>query len=146
MDFTNAIGKQLTTFQSQIRKNMVKYDVNASGRTSKSIEVLADDSSGLLVASKVMVNTEKGVAPSARGKYNGFYAIREWAGIKLGVTNTAIIARITWNIKDFGTLLFQRGGRTTIYTDLITNPTNYKPMENEISTQILSEINNIFKQ
>ena len=143
MDFTNAIGKQLTVFQSQIRKNMVKYDVNASGRTSKSIEVLADDSSGLLVASKVMVNTEKGVGPKSNV---GFNSIREWAGIKLGVTNTAIIARITWNIKDFGTLLFQRGGRTTIYTDLITNPTNYKPMENEISTQILSEINNIFKQ
>lgn len=148
MDFTNEIGGFLSDLQTQIKKNMVKADAVASGKTYKSVDFKAEDVSGLLFANDVINKIETGTPPKRLGGEVDFYGILDWVRVRqIGdlTYEKATAGRITHSIRQRGTLTYQMGGRTDIFTDLIDNPKTYDPFIESVADSIFNELNNMFE-
>jgi hypothetical protein len=111
----------------RIKSNLDTTGTTASGRTKDSIEVVAIDGELTIYGRRFFEGVETG-RPAGKIPYKFQDIIRQWMDDK-GIAdqfgqkewqkrNAAYL--IAQKIKDSGTKLYRDGGRTSIYTDVIT--------------------------
>ena len=116
MSYTKTINDYLEALALDIRANMARLDVNATGRTSRSIEVTTKLNTGQLLASSVLEATETGNPPAGQGGGIKLDAAELWIQVR-GLSLNAY--GLKNRIDKQGTQLFQAGGRTSIYTEVV---------------------------
>jgi len=105
---------------AEIRANMASEGVNATGKTSQSLEAVTTESSMTILGRKSFTWVEQGRRP---GRKPPFSPILEWVEAKgIGGTNPVAMAwRIVNKIGREGSVTFSGADRRSIFTDLITD-------------------------
>ena len=143
MTTTDIIKQVLDKMVAQIRSNLESTNTNASGRTSDSLRVEVDATSGRIYGRRYFRGVEQGRA-GGRVPRNFHSIIRQWI-LDKGLTYQAIpykrkpsakwqpkytpeerglrqmASAIARTIEKSGTSLYRRGGRTDIFTNVIEN-------------------------
>lgn len=105
---------------AEIRANMVSEGVNASGKTSNSLEYEATDNSLTIRGAKSFTWVEQGRRP---GTPPPFPPILEWVEAKLGLSGKEAVG-VAWavvkSIGERGSVTFKGYDRRSVFTDLIT--------------------------
>ena len=144
ISFEPEIYDYLQNQKKAIQTNLRDQDVNATGETSKSIYVVAFEDEGELLAYESLQSTETG---SPEGTKVDMSALMEWVGIRIN-PDPSVLAAITNNIAnkimEDGTRLYQKGGRETIYTNVIENPKATSKLGSDISVKIANFVTNLF--
>ena len=141
MTNTDIIKQVLEKMVAQIRSNLQSTGTNASGRTSDSLKVEVDATSGRIYGRRYFRGTEQGRA-GGRVPRNFNAIIRQWI-LDKGLTYSAIpykrqpsaswqpkytpqerglnamASAIAHTIEKSGTSLYRRGGRKDIFTNVI---------------------------
>jgi hypothetical protein len=148
IDFKQDIDFFLSNISKQIKTNMGKVDAVASGVAIRNVDVNSYASEGDLITVDYIHNLETGTPPKNLGGGVAFPEILKWVQFKnIGSAKyeTLTAGRITKSINEKGTLLYQRGGRTTIFTDLLTNERTYDPLILAVQKTTLESIKELFK-
>ena len=105
---------------AEIRANMVSEGVNATGKTSQSLEAKTTDSTMIILGRKSFTWVEQGRRP---GTPPPFSPILEWVEAKgIGGNNPVAMAwRVVNKIAKSGSVTFSGADRRKIFTDLITD-------------------------
>lgn len=135
--FEQAISDLLEYYAIEIKRNFVDQNVNATGRTSRSIEIDADGSEGNLLAGEAIRETEEGTAPKSEGGGISLAAAQLWIDVKPAEINVYALYN---RINKKGTRLFEEGGRTSIFTDVINNGTTEDVFLNNIATEATTNL------
>lgn len=147
MEFKNEIGLFLNGLRKKIQANIVKADAVASGAVLRTMVVNEYPTEGDLIATDYIQNIETGTPPQSAGGGVSYPDILKWVEFK-GIANNyekVAAARITKSINESGTLLYKKGGRTNIFTDLLSNEKTYDPIISEVKNKVISDIAEIFK-
>jgi hypothetical protein len=137
----------------ELQAMMVSTGANASGRTSKSLEVITrntDTSVGMSIQGGIGWKfVEQGRGATRRSGDGAVYkAIKQWIDDKgitpeTGVSKDALAFLITRAIHQRGTLLNLLGERREVYTNVITDQYIDKIVNeigNEVQVQVASDI------
>lgn len=145
LSFEAEIFEYLNTKKKAIQKNLKEQDVNATGKTSKSIYIVESEFEGELLASSSLESTESG---TPAGVEPLFSALKEWVSARIDPDPSyldMITSRIGRTIREEGSRLWQRGGRETIFTNEIKDKKAQTDMGIKISKKIAKFTANLFK-
>lgn len=142
------LSDNLTTIQKNIRKEMERKGVNASGETSKSIEVEVKSNEGILWANSYLAVLEDG-RQAGKVPYDFQAILLKWAkakGLTFGTQQEANrFAYLTAKkIERMGTQLY-RGQGAKINLDKIINE-SMEQLSNEVSGFYEAEIDNLLRE
>ena len=125
-DYKWAMHGYLTAMYRQIQANLRDKEINATGYTSRSLEVDVYErgARGTLWADQNLYNTESGTPPKNRGGLVSFDDIREWMDAKNIAPSdareaNAMAGAITAKILAMGSITYRKGGRTDVFSDVV---------------------------
>lgn len=142
------IHKELESWIVKIRHNLERnrsgYRTNASGTASKSLHVQSEGNKFRIRAVDYFPHTERGYdgknPPAPINLPDKIYQWSKEKGIYFQSENNRFYfaMAVSKNIEERGTKLYQLGGTTEIYTDVINEglPILEKKLNNEFSKQI----------
>lgn len=151
IDISKILTSALSDARERIRQNLASTGTNASGRTSASLEILVDDTSGTLLGRQAFGTVEKG-RKAGRVPYGFKDIIYQWMQDK-GVhaerkgrlsqrdVDMTMAYHIAKKIEREGSKLYRTGGRTDIYSNVL--PLTIERVRNEVSEMYLITINSI---
>lgn len=155
---TDIIKQVLDKMVSQIKANLASTNTNASGRTSDSLRVEVDSTSGRIYGRRYFRGVEQGRA-GGRVPRNFDAIIRQWI-LDKGLTYSAIpykrqpsaswqpkytpeerglnqmASAIAHTIEKSGTSLYRSGGRKDIFTNVIEEN---KPILAKLATKLFTD-------
>jgi hypothetical protein len=126
MDFSKPIEKYLSDMKKSIRQNLTVKGINASKRTYDSVSYAGEYDVGFLWAIRNLHTTETGTASKKRGGVVSFGGIFRWIYEK-GIAPTdekaakAMAWAITVSIMQKGTITYQKGGRSDIFSNVLND-------------------------
>lgn len=136
MNYSDIIFK----FLEKIRRRLISNMPQATGRTAASLETIASDSGGTLLAAPYIGALEFGRGPRRTTKDTGLWnELQLWLSAK-GLNSTASNAkRLAWSINTFGTELFQSGRQSGALSDVI-NDDMFDELVNDIGDKAMIDI------
>lgn len=121
---------------SEIKDNMAKAGQNATGKTAQSLRFVIKDT-GAVLSLQVLgreffaaLETGRKATPDKKPSRAMIDNISEWVKAK-GKPESATWA-IAMSIQKKGTKLFQQGGRTDIYSNVVKDPSFIEDLSQEI--------------
>lgn len=145
VEVLQTVKRYLNEWKEEIIRNHERAGQVASGKTKDSIQVKMREDGGSIVGASYFYVLEKGRGKSKKSQ-GGILKnnIKSWIlakGItpsgKVSLDNLAYL--ITRKIHEDGTQLWRSGGRTDIYSNVITRE-NIKKMIKEIGVDVMSKI------
>ena len=145
VEILQTIRKYLNEWKEEIIRNHERAGQVASGKTKDSIQVKMREDGGSLVGASYIYVLEKGRGKSKKSQGGVLKNnIKSWILAK-GITPDGKVKLddlaylITRKIHEEGTQLFKNGGRTDIYSNVITRE-NIKKMIKEIGVDYMKQI------
>lgn len=119
MSVKDIFDKAALELIAEIRQRMVQEGVNATGKTSASLEHTATDSQMTILGSKAFIWVEKG---RRAGRNPPFSPILEWVEAKGigGINPVGVAWAVVKSIGARGSVTFRGGDFRDIYTSVVT--------------------------
>ena len=136
------INEELLKLKDVIAANIVAQGLNASGDTSKSLEVVMGDNSGALMGRSFFAVLETG-RKAGKVPKNFRQIIEKWATNKGLTFETPAKLRsfsylVARKIAAEGTKQYRTGRRTDVFTDAINE--TVASIQNQLGSEVLKEI------
>lgn len=136
-DLLKVLNESAGGLVETIRKNLSSTGTDATGKTSQSLRYEVKDNGQKITVQLVgrpffaTVETGRKPTPDKKPSRDMIENIKEWVTAR--GKDADLVWAIATSIQQKGTKLFQKGGRTDIYTDAISDPS----FVDQISAEIL---------
>ena len=153
IDVRSILYRALNEAKVRIQQNLATTGTNASGRTSRSLEVVVDDTSGTLFGRQAFGTVETG-RRAGRVPYGFTDIIYQWMqdkGVHARVNglrsqrsaDMSMAYHIAKKIAREGSKLYRDGGRVDIYSNVL--PVTIEQVKRETTNSYIININNILR-
>jgi len=132
------LSKEGKKFADNVKQNIRSAGISKSGATERSVNEVATENSLIVWGRQDFQNIETGTSPQDAKRLNFTQLkgnIYEWSKfLPLSFENNKKRYSFAWNVSDkiveFGTKLYQKGGRKDIYSN------EYQPLYDNITKEI----------
>lgn len=153
IDVKSILYRALHEAKIKIQQNLETTGTNASGRTSRSLEVVVDDTSGTLFGRQAFGTVETG-RRAGRVPYGFTDIIYQWMqdkGVHADITgrrsqesaDRSMAYLIARKIAREGSKLYREGGRVDIYSNVL--PVTIEQVKRETTNVYIININSILR-
>lgn len=153
IDVKSILYRALHEAKERIQQNLANTGTNASGRTSESLEVVIDETSGTLYGRQAFGTVETG-RKAGRVPYGFKDIIYQWMqdkGVHADITGSrsqrsadmSMAYHIAKKIANEGSRLYREGGRVDIYSNVL--PVTIEQVKNETTNVYIININSILR-
>lgn len=153
IDIKSILYRALHEAKTRIQQNLATTGTNASGKTSRSLEVVVDENSGTLFGRQAFGTVETG-RRAGRVPYGFTEIIYQWMQDK-GVhaksigrssqrsADRSMAYHIAKKIEREGSKLYREGGRVDIYSNVL--PVTIEQVKRETTNVYIININSILR-